>query len=157
MKVRLGRSVNLTTLFLGRLKPIKRLTSTQCTFFRNWQLPFMNQWKGENDRRKDFMINLNKRMLPDREPWTHALLITSPARIRLSYRAQLLNQWKGENDCRQDFMINLNKRMVPDTSIEPSTCWGLHNRGRLCLYMDIRKIILVYRSYLGAMEHLEAM
>ena len=29
----LGRSVNLTTLLLGRLRSIKRLTSTQCTFF----------------------------------------------------------------------------------------------------------------------------
>ena len=26
-----GRSVNLTTLFLGRLRPPKRLTSTSCT------------------------------------------------------------------------------------------------------------------------------
>ena len=26
----------------------------------------MNQQKGENDRRKDFMISLNERMLPDR-------------------------------------------------------------------------------------------
>ena len=30
------------------------------------QLPFLNQRKGENDSRKDFMINLNERMLPDR-------------------------------------------------------------------------------------------
>ena len=29
-----GRSVNLTTLFLGRLRPPKRLTSTLCTYFR---------------------------------------------------------------------------------------------------------------------------
>ena len=29
-----GRSVNLTTLFLGRLRPPKRLTSTSCTNFR---------------------------------------------------------------------------------------------------------------------------
>ena len=28
-----GRSVNLTTLFLGRLRPPKRLTSTSCTYF----------------------------------------------------------------------------------------------------------------------------
>ena len=27
-----GRSVNLTTLFLGRLRPPKRLTSTSCTY-----------------------------------------------------------------------------------------------------------------------------
>ena len=29
----LGRSVNLTTLFLCRLRPLKRLTSTSCTYF----------------------------------------------------------------------------------------------------------------------------
>ena len=29
-----GRSVNLITLFLGRLMPLKRLTSTSCTHFR---------------------------------------------------------------------------------------------------------------------------
>ena len=29
-----GRSVNLPTLFLGRLRPPKRLTSTLCTYFR---------------------------------------------------------------------------------------------------------------------------
>ena len=29
-----GWSVNLTTLFLGRLRPPKQLTSTSCTFFR---------------------------------------------------------------------------------------------------------------------------
>ena len=34
LKVMSGRSVNLTTLFLGRLRPPKRLTSTLCTYFR---------------------------------------------------------------------------------------------------------------------------
>ena len=33
-KVMSGRSVNLTTLFVGRLRPPKRLTSTSCTYFR---------------------------------------------------------------------------------------------------------------------------
>ena len=33
-KVMSGRSVNLTTLFLGRIRPPKRLTSTSCTYFR---------------------------------------------------------------------------------------------------------------------------
>ena len=34
--------------------------STTCahTYVRNWQLPLLNQRKGENDRRKYFMINL---------------------------------------------------------------------------------------------------
>ena len=31
-----GRSVNLTTLFLGRLRPPKRLTSTSYTYFRQY-------------------------------------------------------------------------------------------------------------------------
>ena len=34
------------------------------SFARNWQLPFLNQRKGENDRRKYFMINLHEIMLP---------------------------------------------------------------------------------------------
>ena len=29
-----GRSVSQTALFLGRLRPLKRLTSTKCTYFR---------------------------------------------------------------------------------------------------------------------------
>ena len=33
-------------------------------FTRNWQLPLLNQQKGENDRRKYFMINLHERILP---------------------------------------------------------------------------------------------
>ena len=33
------------------------------SFARNWQLPFLNQRKGENDRRKYFIINLHVRML----------------------------------------------------------------------------------------------
>ena len=53
------------TFFLGRLSS-KRLTSTFAhSFTRNWQVPFSNQRKGENDRRKYFMINLHERMLPD--------------------------------------------------------------------------------------------
>ena len=42
----LGRSVNLTTLFLGRLRPPKQLTSTSCTY-SNWQLPFLKKAEGE--------------------------------------------------------------------------------------------------------------
>ena len=46
--VMLGRSVSLTTLFLGRLKPsnCKRLTSTNA-HASYWQLPFLNQQKEE--------------------------------------------------------------------------------------------------------------
>ena len=54
------------------------------------QLPFLNQRKGENDRRKYFMINLHERMLPTSagvEPATS----WSPVgrRIQLSHRGQL--------------------------------------------------------------------
>ena len=34
LKVMSGRSVSLTTLFLGRLRPPKRLTSISCTYLR---------------------------------------------------------------------------------------------------------------------------
>ena len=35
------------------------------SFASNWQLPFLNQPKGENGRRNYFMTNLHERMLPD--------------------------------------------------------------------------------------------
>ena len=48
------------THFLARPSP-KWLTSTCAhSFIRNWQLPFLNQQKGENDHRKYFMINLHE-------------------------------------------------------------------------------------------------
>ena len=47
------------------------------SFTRNWQLPFMNQQKGENDRRKYFTINLHRRMFPTGRGQTCNLLITS--------------------------------------------------------------------------------
>ena len=53
-------------------------------------MPFLNQRKGENDRRKYFMINLHERMLPTSagvEPAT----FWSPVgrRIQLSHRGRL--------------------------------------------------------------------
>ena len=61
-----------------------------CTFFRQkLTTPFLNQRKGENDRRKYFMINLHERILPTSagvEPVTS----WSPVRwrIQLSYRGR---------------------------------------------------------------------
>ena len=52
-----GRSVNLTTLFRGRLRPPKRLTSTSCTYFRQPETDNCPSWK--SGRR-------NESMLPDR-------------------------------------------------------------------------------------------
>ena len=45
-----GRSVNLTTLFLGRLRPPKRLTSTSCAYFRQ-QLTTALLEKAEGERK----------------------------------------------------------------------------------------------------------
>ena len=49
-------SLYLTTCLLGRLSPLSGYCSH--SFTRNWQPPFLNQRKGENDHRKYFMINL---------------------------------------------------------------------------------------------------
>ena len=77
IKAMLRMSVYLNTLFLDR--------RTCAHFFaRTWQLSFMNQQKGENDRRKYFIISLNGRMFAgDGEDRTHDFLITSLTRIRL--------------------------------------------------------------------------
>ena len=58
------RSVYLTTRLLGRLSTLSSNQYCAHSFARNWQLPFLNQRKGENDCRKYFTINLHKRMLP---------------------------------------------------------------------------------------------
>ena len=48
-------------------KSSKWLISTCAhSFGRNWQMPFLNQQKGENDHRKYVMINCHERMLPTR-------------------------------------------------------------------------------------------
>ena len=49
-------SVYLTTLLRGRLSPLSSLPVCVHSFARNWQLLFLNQWKGGNDHRKYFMI-----------------------------------------------------------------------------------------------------
>ena len=54
-------AVYFTTFFLDRPNPLKQLTSTcshPCS--RNWQLCFLNQQKGENDRWKYFMTKLHE-------------------------------------------------------------------------------------------------
>ena len=60
-----ARSVYLTTRFYWA-GLVLQAVNQYCahSFARNWQLPFLNQRKGENDRRKYFMINLHERMLP---------------------------------------------------------------------------------------------
>ena len=67
-----AQSVYLTT-FTGQTYSSKQLTSICAhSFARNWQLLFLNQQKGENDRRKYFMINLHERKLP-------TLVVVEPA------------------------------------------------------------------------------
>ena len=68
------QSVYLTTRLLGRLSPLSGWP-VFCTFFRQ-KLLFLNQWKGKNDCRKYFMINLHERMLPTwrgLNPWPPGL------------------------------------------------------------------------------------
>ena len=48
------------------------------SFASNWQLPFLNQRKGENGRRNYFKINLHERMLPD--------VRIEPATVRITGR-----------------------------------------------------------------------
>ena len=56
-------SVYITTSVLGRLCPLSDLPVQ--SFAINWQLTYLNQWRGEKDRRKYFMIKLHERMLPE--------------------------------------------------------------------------------------------
>ena len=86
-----ARPVYLTNVYWAGL--VLYAVNQYCahSFARNWQLPFLNQRKGENDRRKYFMINLYERMLPTSagvEPATS----WSPVgrRIRLSHRGRLM-------------------------------------------------------------------
>ena len=66
-----GRSVNLTTLFLGRLRPPKQLISTQCPNFRQLLTnALLESVEGGNDRRKDFMSDFHKCTWPGVEPST---------------------------------------------------------------------------------------
>ena len=74
---------------LAYSKPGTSTGPVLCTFFRQ-KLTTLNQRKGENDRRKYFMINLHERMLPTSagvEPATS----WSPVgwRIQLSHRGRL--------------------------------------------------------------------
>ena len=54
------------------------------SFARNWQLPFLNQRKGENDRRKYFMINLHERMYDSHEMSSLVSLKNNNINLRIS-------------------------------------------------------------------------
>ena len=72
----LDRSIHLSTLFLVRCSP---LSGWAYSFPRNWQVPFLNQQKGENDHQKYFIITLHERKLPD-PVWIKPVTSWSPAR-----------------------------------------------------------------------------
>ena len=61
-----ARAIYLTTLLLDRLSPLSVNQYCEHYFGRNWQVLFSNQRKGENDRRKYFMMNQHEKMLPTR-------------------------------------------------------------------------------------------
>ena len=75
------------------------------SFTNNWQLPFLNQQKGENGRKNYFMTNLHERMLPDVriEPSTVCIpgrctsnWATAPASIvqcSTSFSFETVKQW----------------------------------------------------------------
>ena len=78
-------SVYLTTRLLGRFSPLAVNPYCVRSFARSWQLPFLTQRKGEDDRRKYFMIKsplknvadpaITPLMWPSRK---HAYIILTP-------------------------------------------------------------------------------
>ena len=88
-----GRSVNLTTLFLGRLRPPKRLTSTSCTFSRQYLTTALLE-KAEGDTKVCCQTGYRTQ-----DPW-----LTSQVPYRLRYAARL----KGEKHTYQ--LLNIHER-----------------------------------------------
>ena len=64
IRVMLSTVSLLNHTFLGQSSKLITITCAY-SFITNWQLPFLNEWKEENDHRKYFMIHLHERMLPD--------------------------------------------------------------------------------------------
>ena len=64
------------------------------SFDSNWQLPFLNQQKGENGHRNYFMTNLLEKNVAGLEDGTRDRPHTRRMRIRLSYCARLWNASK---------------------------------------------------------------
>ena len=76
-----GRSVNLTTLFLGRLRPPKRLTNTSCTYFRQLLTTALLE-KEEGETKVCCQTGYRTQ-----DPWLTSQL---PYRLRYAARAELL-------------------------------------------------------------------
>ena len=85
-----ARSVYLTTCLLGRLSPLLAVNQYCAhSFARNWQLPFLNQQKGENDCRKYFNYQSPQKNVADLGGGrTRNLLVSSRTRIQLSHRGR---------------------------------------------------------------------
>ena len=77
------------------------------SFARNWQLPFLNQRKGENSRRKYFRVNLHERMLRPGEGRTRNPLITSRTRTQLIHWGRRTPLKSGAMKCRHFWSISL--------------------------------------------------
>ena len=64
------------------------------SFATNWQLPFLNQWKGENGHRNYFMTKLTKVAGPEdrtcNRPHTRQTCIRSSNRARLSLSCMIM-------------------------------------------------------------------
>ena len=74
-----GRSVNLTTLFLGRLRPPKQFTSTLCTYFHQYLTTALVE-KAEGETKVCCQTGYRTQ-----DPW-----LTSQVPYRLRYAAHLL-------------------------------------------------------------------
>ena len=83
-----AQSVNLSTLFPG--KSPRQFTSivSAHSFASNWQLPFLNQRKGDNGHRMFFMTNLLPRTCAGREDGIRDQPHTRRRPVRPSYRAR---------------------------------------------------------------------
>ena len=55
-----GRMPRLIWVFAGRTLTLLALSCCGSHYFRHWQLPYLNQRKGENGRRHYFITNLHE-------------------------------------------------------------------------------------------------
>ena len=116
-----SRSVYLTTLFLGQISLLSgwAVFVLSLSFARNWQMPFLNQRKGENDCRKYFMINLHEKKCCQTRQGSNPLLITSQTRIRLS------GQGRQEQTDLTSSVTNINPDQLAYLQSDQDLCWIL--------------------------------
>ena len=96
----------------GQASSSKQLTSICAhSFPRNWQLPFLNQQKGENYCRK-YVINLHERMLLDLvwikpQPPDHQLDAHQPAWINPFVTVQIILHWTSLFEQQRSIRLDL--------------------------------------------------